>query len=70
MDYGQYYGFGRMPFGEAADREVFFNAQTHKEALAVTLYGIRERKGYIVLSGEKGMGKSTLVRQVMNRLGE
>ncbi|HTZ41310.1 MAG TPA: AAA family ATPase [Syntrophales bacterium] len=70
MDYGQYYGFSRMPFGEAADREVFFSAQTHQEAMAVTLYGIRERKGYIIISGEQGLGKSTLIRQVMNQLGE
>ena len=70
MDYGQYYGFSRMPFGEVDDREIFFNAQTHKEAMAVTLYGIGERKGYIIISGEQGLGKSTLIRQVMNQLGE
>ena len=70
MDYGQYYGFSRMPFGEGADREVFFRAETHKEALALMLYGIRERKGYIVIFGEQGMGKSTLIRQVMDQLDE
>ncbi len=70
MDYGQYYGFSRMPFGEGADREVFFQAETHKEALALMLYGIRERKGYIVIFGEQGMGKSTLIRQVMDQLDE
>ena len=70
MDYGQYYGFSRMPFGEGTDREVFFKAETHKEALAVTLYGIRERKGYIVIFGEQGMGKSTLIRQAMDQLDE
>jgi general secretion pathway protein A len=70
MDYGQYYGFSRMPFGEGADREVFFKAETHKEALALMLYGIRERKGYIVIFGEQGMGKSTLIRQAMDQLDE
>jgi general secretion pathway protein A len=70
MDYGQYYGFSRMPFGEGADREVFFKAETHKEALALMLYGIRERKGYIVVFGEQGMGKSTLIRQAMDQLDE
>ena len=70
MEYGQYYGFSRMPFGEGADREVFFKAETHKEALAVMLYGIKERKGYIVIFGVQGMGKSTLIRQAMNQLDE
>ena len=70
MDYGQYYGFSRMPFGEGADREVFFKAETHKEALASMLFGIRERKGYIVIFGEQGMGKTTLIRQVMDQLDE
>jgi len=70
MDYGQYYGFSRMPFGEGADRDVFFKAETHKEALALMLYGIRERKGYTVIFGEQGMGKTTLIRQAMAQLDE
>src|SRR5512136_1778756 len=70
MDYGQYYGFSRMPFGEGADREVFFKSETHKEALALMLYGIRERKGYTVVFGEQGMGKTTLIRQAMGQLDE
>jgi len=40
---------------EDADREVFFKSETHKEALALMLYGIRERKGYTVIFGEQGM---------------
>jgi general secretion pathway protein A len=70
MDYTQHYGFSRMPFGEDADREVLFPSGTHKEALASVLYGIRERKGYIVVFGEKGMGKTHLARQAMHRLDE
>ncbi len=70
MDYGQYYGFSRMPFGEDSDREIFFRSETHKEALAVTLYGIRKRQGYIVIFGDQGMGKTALIRQVMDHLDE
>ncbi len=70
MDYGQYYGFSRMPFGEGPDREVFFPSETHKEALASMLFGIKERKGYIVIFGGQGMGKTMLIRQVMDQLGE
>jgi general secretion pathway protein A len=70
MDYGQYYGFSRTPFGEDADREAFFPSETHKEALALMLYGIRQRKGYTVIFGEQGMGKTTLIRQAMDRLDE
>ncbi len=68
MDYGQLYGFSRMPFGEDADRESFFPSETHKEALALMLYGIRERKGYTVVFGGEGMGKSTLIRQAVEKL--
>ena len=68
MDYGPHYGFSQMPFGEEADREAFFPSETHKEALALTLYGIRERKGFIVVFGGEGMGKSTLVRQAVGKL--
>jgi general secretion pathway protein A len=70
MDYGQYYGFSRMPFGEGPDREVFFPSETHKEALASMLFGIKERKGYIVIFGGQGLGKTMLIRQVMDQLGE
>lgn len=70
MDYTQHYGFSRMPFGEDADREALFPSETHKEALASVLYGIRERKGYTVIFGEPGMGKTHLARQAMNRLDE
>lgn len=70
MDYTQHYGFGRMPFGEDADREALFPSETHKEALASVLYGIRERKGYTVIFGERGMGKTHLARQAMDRLDE
>ena len=70
MDYVQYYGFRRMPFGQDTDREAFFPSETHREALASILYGIRERKGYIVVFGGPGMGKTELVRQAMDRLDE
>lgn len=70
MDYVQYYGFRRMPFGQDTDRDAFFPSETHREALASILYGIRERKGYIVVFGGPGMGKTELVRQAMDRLDE
>jgi len=70
MDYAQFYGLSRMPFGEDRDREAFFPSETHREALASILYGIRERKGYIVVFGGRGMGKTELVRQAMDRLDE
>jgi len=59
-----------MPFGQDTDREAFFPSETHREALASILYGIRERKGYIVVFGGPGMGKTELIRQAMDRLDE
>jgi general secretion pathway protein A len=59
--YKQYYGFTKNPFELAPDSGTLFLSETHKEGLAVLKYGILSRKGFLLLTGGVGTGKSTLV---------
>lgn len=66
--YTAYFGFQEKPFTVTPDPRFFFPNPVHHEAYASLLYGIRERKGFIVLSGEVGTGKTTLLRRLMNNM--
>jgi general secretion pathway protein A len=68
-DYRPYYGFTRDPFGISPDPEFFFPSESHREALASLLYGINHRKGFVLVLGEAGIGKTTLIHHAMSRLG-
>lgn len=57
-----------QPFGVTPDPRYFFPVKTHREALAGLLYGIDSGLGFIVLTAEPGMGKTTLLRLVLDRL--
>lgn len=58
-----------QPFGVTPDPHYFFPIKTHREALAGLLYGIDSGLGFIALTAEPGMGKTTLLRMVLDRLG-
>ncbi len=64
--YNGYFGFREMPFNVTADPRYFYTNPVYQEAYASLLYGIRGRKGFIVLTGEVGTGKTTLLRKLMN----
>ncbi|MDP0500686.1 MAG: AAA family ATPase [Verrucomicrobiota bacterium JB022] len=66
--YQQFYGMREMPFHITPDPRFLYLAPTHQEALAHLRYGINERKGFIVLTGEVGCGKTTICRQLLNEL--
>ena len=66
--YLQFYGLREAPFAPTPDPKFLFQSSRHREALAQLLYGVRERKGFIVLSGEIGTGKTTLLRTLLERL--
>ncbi len=68
--YLELYGLKTLPFNVTCDPQLFFESLSHQEALGVLLYGIRERKGIILLTGEVGTGKTTLCRILLNRLPE
>ncbi len=66
--YCQFYGFKERPFNVTSDPTFFYNSRKHKEALSHLLYGVTQRKGIMVLTGEIGTGKTTICRFFLNQL--
>jgi general secretion pathway protein A len=66
--YQSYYGFKEMPFNITPDPRFLYLSPTHQEALQHLKYGVAEKKGFIVLVGEVGCGKTTLCRRFLNEL--
>ena len=67
--YDQFYGFHEPPFNITPDPRFLFFSERHREAFDHILFGIRERKGFIQITGEVGAGKTTLCRAVLEQLG-
>jgi general secretion pathway protein A len=59
--YNAYFGFRDSPFNLSPDPEFLYMSPQHEEALANLIYGVRSRKGFIVLTGEVGTGKTTML---------
>ena len=68
--YNEYFGFREKPFNVTPDPKFFYTNPIYQEAYASLLYGIRERKGFIVVVGEVGTGKTTLLRRLMREPDE
>jgi general secretion pathway protein A len=66
--YNSYFGFSENPFNLTPDPRYLFMSAYHKEAIEHLLYGINERKGFIVITGGIGTGKTTLCRTLLNHL--
>jgi general secretion pathway protein A len=66
--YLKFYGLREAPFSPTPDPKFLFQSARHREALAQLLYGVSERKGFIVLTGEIGTGKTTLLRTLLERV--
>ena len=67
--YDQFYGFREPPFNITPDPRFLFFSDRHREAYNHVLFGIRERKGFIQITGEVGAGKTTLCRALLEELG-
>src|SRR3954452_23158929 len=67
--YDQFYGFREPPFNITPDPRFLFFSDRHREAYNHILFGIRERKGFIQVTGEVGAGKTTLCRALLEELG-
>jgi len=59
--YNAYFGFTENPFNLSPDPSFFYRSPQHEEALANLMYGVQSRKGFIVLTGEVGTGKTTML---------
>lgn len=66
--YCQFYCLKERPFNVTSDPAFFFLSKQHKEALSHLLYGVTQRKGIIVVTGEIGTGKTTMCRFFLNQL--
>jgi len=67
--YLEYYGLREPPFNINPNPRLLYFTTKHREALNHMLYGIRERKGFVQLTGEVGAGKTTLCRAMLEQLG-
>jgi len=68
--YNSYFGFPESPFNVTPDPRFFFTNPVYQEAFAALRYGIEAKKGFIVITGEVGTGKTTLLRKLMRDLGD
>ncbi|MEM6266958.1 MAG: XrtA/PEP-CTERM system-associated ATPase [Pseudomonadota bacterium] len=66
--YDQFYGFSGRPFQLTPDPQFYFESATHKKAMSYLGYGLNQAEGFIVITGEVGAGKSTLVAHLMERI--
>ncbi len=66
--YLEFLGLREKPFSITSDPSFLYLSKRHREALSHMLYGIRERKGFIEITGEIGTGKTTLCKALLRQL--
>jgi general secretion pathway protein A len=66
--YLDFFQLNEFPFNVTPDPRFLFFSERHREAFDSLLYGVEHRKGFIVLTGEVGCGKTTICRSVLNNL--
>ncbi len=66
--YLEYYGLAMEPFSMTPDPEFLYLSPYHKEALASLVYGVTQRKGFMLLIGEVGTGKTTVLRSFLSHM--
>jgi len=66
--YLAFYGLKEKPFNPTPDPRFVYMSPAHKDALAQLLYGVQERRGFIVLTGKVGTGKTTMLQMLRQRL--
>ena len=66
--YLEYFGLNEEPFSMTPDPRFLFWSEQHEVATRSLLYGVEARKGFLLLTGEIGTGKTTLCRALVNRL--
>jgi general secretion pathway protein A len=66
--YAAYFGLKENPFNLSPEPRYLFLSEQHRDALNCLIYGIKEKKGFVLLSGDIGMGKTTICRSLLASL--
>ena len=66
--YSNFYGFKKEPFHITPDPEFLFLSPSHKQALGSIIYGVINKKGFVVITGEVGVGKTTILRSYLEKV--
>jgi len=66
--YEAFYGFTGKPFQLNPDPQFYFDSRQHRRAMSFVEYGLHQGEGFIVITGEVGTGKTTLVRNLLANL--
>ncbi len=67
--YAEFFGLRELPFNNTPDPRYFYSTPDHEEALASLIYAVKERKGFVLLTGEVGAGKTLVTRLMLRNLG-
>ncbi len=68
--YLEHFGLKEYPFSTSPDPRFYYPSAKHREALACLIYTVEQRKGFALISGEVGAGKTMLCRAALERLGD
>ena len=66
----EHFGLTRQPFAVSPDPTFFYQSPSHRSALAQLIYGIKARRGFVVLTGEVGTGKTTVIHSLLRELND
>src|SRR5215469_9617637 len=68
--YAKFYGLNKLPFQLTPDPAFFFESAQHRRAMAHLVYGLHSSEGFIVITGEVGAGKTTLVDCLLSQIDQ
>lgn len=66
--YCEYFGFAKRPFELTPDPSFLYLGEAHREGLATLVYGVQSGKGFVLITGEVGTGKTTLLHALLGQL--
>lgn len=67
--YAEFFGLRELPFNNTPDPRYFYSTPDHEEALASLIYAVKQRKGFVLLTGEVGAGKTLVTRLMLRNFG-